>query len=614
MEFLEGIDLKQIIRSEVQLYPAERVNILRQVALGLAHAHKNGVIHRDVKPANIRILKDGTVKIMDFGIARLKSSQMTKVGTVLGSLDYMSPEQVEGKQVDHRCDIFGFGVVAYELLTKTLPFKGDNMPSTMHKILNADPPEIPIEITKDYAGIEKVIDMCLDKDPDARFKSCSAVVADLDKILARMHPDDPASQPAGQASPPNPNAQETMVISNEPQGADGETIVASRVWQSGERFQKIRASIQDKDQTKGTGQRRYVGRASAIGKPRAGATPSTSASTGKSQISVASTPWLAIGAVVLLVVAGAGYMLWGGGEGGSNDSGVVADVENFAATHLERATTHEEAGELVSAVNELQRILEVTPGHAEATTRLATLSARIDESFATHMDSARTSIGAGDLSEAHTALTAALALKPDETEATRLLAETNATLNAQDQATNQRERVAALVSQARGELQAGQPTRALATLQAASAINPNNAEVQRLIAQAETSANTGSQADAAYQRGVTALGRQDFQGAVRQLEEALRLNPNHANARRRLQEAQAELAKPRFGTLTINALPFGEAFVDGESLGTTPVRIDSIAVGVHEVRIVKDGYQTFTRSVTITEGQTENVVGQLTRQ
>ena len=103
MEYLEGYDLKTVIRKKVPLNPSSILGILRQIARGMRHAHRAGVIHRDIKPANVRILKDGRVKIMDFGIAHLASSEMTGAGTIMGSVAYMSPEQIEGQPVDHRC-------------------------------------------------------------------------------------------------------------------------------------------------------------------------------------------------------------------------------------------------------------------------------------------------------------------------------------------------------------------------------------------------------------------------------------------------------------------------------------------------------------------------------
>src|SRR5687767_15058597 len=114
MEFLEGEDLQMIVSSNRTLSLLEKTSIITQVAEGLQHAHHNGIVHRDVKPANIMILKDGTAKIMDFGIARalIESARLTQHGSLLGTLSYMAPEVFQGTDVDHLCDIFSLGVIS----------------------------------------------------------------------------------------------------------------------------------------------------------------------------------------------------------------------------------------------------------------------------------------------------------------------------------------------------------------------------------------------------------------------------------------------------------------------------------------------------------------------
>jgi serine/threonine protein kinase len=141
MEFLEGRELRDIM-NEGSLLPVEQVlNIVAQVALGLAYAHEYDIVHRDVKPSNIMVIRDGHVKITDFGIARMASSSVrTQTGMVLGSPKYMSPEQVMGKPIDQRSDIFSLGVMLYEMLTGQAPFNGENVNAIMYQTLNAIPP------------------------------------------------------------------------------------------------------------------------------------------------------------------------------------------------------------------------------------------------------------------------------------------------------------------------------------------------------------------------------------------------------------------------------------------------------------------------------------------
>lgn len=140
MEFLQGRELRDIMR-DGGLLPVDQVlDIVAQVASGLAYAHEHDIVHRDVKPSNIMVIRDGHVKITDFGIARMASSAVrTQTGMVLGSPKYMSPEQVMGKSIDQRSDIFSLGVMLYEMLTGQAPFNGENVNAIMYQTLNAVP-------------------------------------------------------------------------------------------------------------------------------------------------------------------------------------------------------------------------------------------------------------------------------------------------------------------------------------------------------------------------------------------------------------------------------------------------------------------------------------------
>jgi serine/threonine protein kinase len=140
MEFLEGRELRDIM-NERGVLPVEQVlDVTAQVALGLQYAHEHGIVHRDVKPSNIMLVRDGHAKITDFGIARMASSAVrTQTGMVLGSPKYMSPEQVMGKEIDQRSDIFSLGVMLYEMLTGHAPFDGENVNAIMYQTLNVIP-------------------------------------------------------------------------------------------------------------------------------------------------------------------------------------------------------------------------------------------------------------------------------------------------------------------------------------------------------------------------------------------------------------------------------------------------------------------------------------------
>jgi serine/threonine protein kinase/Flp pilus assembly protein TadD len=183
MEFVPGQDLKGLIRQTGQLAVGTTISIAKQICDGLTEAHKLGVIHRDLKPSNIMIDKEGNVRIMDFGIARsLEAKGMTGAGVMIGTPEYMSPEQVEGKETDQRSDIYSLGVILYEMVAGRVPFEGDT-PFTIgmkHKSeIPKDPKELNAQIPEDFSH---VILRCMEKDKEARYQSAGELLAELGKI------------------------------------------------------------------------------------------------------------------------------------------------------------------------------------------------------------------------------------------------------------------------------------------------------------------------------------------------------------------------------------------------------------------------------------------------
>ena len=140
MEYIDGITLETMERNShaLPLNLAEKLNIIIQLLEGLAHAHEHGIVHRDIKPANIMIT-NGKAILLDFGIAHLQDSTMTSMGTVLGTVNYMSPEQISGYETNHLTDIFTVGVLAYELIAESHPFRADHIGDTAVRIVNFDP-------------------------------------------------------------------------------------------------------------------------------------------------------------------------------------------------------------------------------------------------------------------------------------------------------------------------------------------------------------------------------------------------------------------------------------------------------------------------------------------
>lgn len=180
MEFLQGRELRDILNEGKILPVREVLDIVRQVALGLAYAHEHGIVHRDVKPSNIMVIRDGHVKITDFGIARMASSTVqTQTGVVLGSPKYMSPEQVVGKPLDQRSDLFSLGVMLYEMLTGEPPFSGDSINAVMYQTMNTTPPP-PSTANPDVPQmLDFIVSKALAKGLEDRYQNATEFAADL---------------------------------------------------------------------------------------------------------------------------------------------------------------------------------------------------------------------------------------------------------------------------------------------------------------------------------------------------------------------------------------------------------------------------------------------------
>jgi serine/threonine-protein kinase len=179
MEFIEGTTLHELLVEKRVLATEEVLQLTRQICRGLDYAHSNSIVHRDIKPANIMITGNGTVKIMDFGIAK-SGGQVTNTGQVLGTPNYMSPEQVKGRQLDGRSDLFGLGVILYEMLTGEKPFVGQNVTTIIYKIVNEDPiTPRDLDVTV-HPGLSAIVTKALAKAPDDRYQTGADLVRDLE--------------------------------------------------------------------------------------------------------------------------------------------------------------------------------------------------------------------------------------------------------------------------------------------------------------------------------------------------------------------------------------------------------------------------------------------------
>jgi serine/threonine-protein kinase len=180
MEYIEGAELRTLLLPGKPLPVAQALSIAAQVAEGLAYAHERGVVHRDIKPTNIMVPESGAVKITDFGIARMRSSNVqTQTGMMMGSPKYMSPEQVIGKRADHRTDIFSLGVILYEMLTGATPFAGESVNAVMYQIVNFVPPAPSAINPSAPPALDAIVAGMLAKSLEERFQSAAEVARSL---------------------------------------------------------------------------------------------------------------------------------------------------------------------------------------------------------------------------------------------------------------------------------------------------------------------------------------------------------------------------------------------------------------------------------------------------
>jgi predicted Ser/Thr protein kinase len=187
MEYIQGQTLGEIVRGNVAMPLVRKLELMESLCDGLGFAHKGGIIHRDIKPANLMLDADGSLKILDFGIARAsESSGMTQAGMLIGTLNYMSPEQVSGQPVDLRSDLFAVGAVFYELLSYRQAFPGGLMAGILNKIVSGQPEPLPSIVPDIDPQIVRIVERALEKDPDRRYPDLSAMRQEIVVARARL--------------------------------------------------------------------------------------------------------------------------------------------------------------------------------------------------------------------------------------------------------------------------------------------------------------------------------------------------------------------------------------------------------------------------------------------
>jgi serine/threonine protein kinase len=326
MELLEGTDLRQAIHSGELSLP-RRFEILEKICEGLSFAHANDIVHRDLKPANIHLGRDGSVKIMDFGLARFGGSSMTRTGMVMGTPHYMSPEQVRGGKADARSDVFALGALAYELLTGRKPFDAETMHAVLFKVMQEEPPPAQQIFPQLPPVIIQVVEKALAKDPAERFADAGGMLKAVRKARQAVA--------TGKG--------DRLLRELRPRGAS--RAAGSESSASGSQS-----------------------RSSQSGVP-----------TGWSPL-----PWILAAAALVVVVFVGIFVLRGGWRPSSSaneaPTGAVQDLANAVVeTQVELARRRLDAGDFSEAASRAERALKLEPGNKDAQDVLAQAQKVLDE-------------------------------------------------------------------------------------------------------------------------------------------------------------------------------------------------------------------------------------------
>ena len=407
MEYLEGEDLQHRLVRADRMSLSRKVELAIEICEGLEYAHARGVVHRDIKPANIFITESGTAKILDFGLARLVTSELTNSNIMMGTMNYMAPEQVRGERADHRSDVFSVGVLLYELLGGRKAFEGESFAATIYKILQEVPePLLNIEPSLPYELVA-IVERALAKPRDERYQQMSEMLRDLAVYRQQMIAfDSPAFGRPGSGGHSRPSDLPRPRYPSDP-GSDAPTIAHGATPFPAE----------------------PVRTPSGAPPPAAPATPATAPPAGvhsgsEQRPSFARRGiWIAASAAVLVAAA---FFVWvtrspQSSPPQSSAASTPAPVDTAAvATAVHQATQALEAGDLDEAQRHADAALALAPDHAAARRIRERVGATL-ESVTRGLRDARVHFEAGRFEEASRAAGNVLSVAPRQQEARQLM-------------------------------------------------------------------------------------------------------------------------------------------------------------------------------------------------
>ena len=440
MELLEGNDLKDLIANQTITQLEDKLGFMEQICDGLAFAHTQEVVHRDLKPANIHVQPNGQIKIMDFGLARLGTSEMTRTGMVMGTPHYMSPEQVKGKRADAKSDIFSLGAVFYELLTGRKPFDAESLHAVLFQVMEHQPDDVRHWSPEVPNILVQVVDKALNKDPHERYQHAGEMREALRlvrQVLAGEMEEDTALATIIQPSPQDatvvgegPEPVGATVLEPPPSRSSSPRVQGSSALKPASGTKWGKTSVPSKTSPPRMGSGAPGVRSGA----RRGATASRPPVARPVEEAPSRMP-LYIGGAVAVVAIGivAAFLLRGtskppqGGETGKADS---AQTQMLLDQMVQVARKNFELKDYKGAVEQAEKVIKLDPGNADAAQvrdkakeTLATLDAAAEE--------ARAAVQAGDWDRASRAISHVLEIDPNHPVAAELSSQLNSRFKGQ---------------------------------------------------------------------------------------------------------------------------------------------------------------------------------------